>query len=101
MKELLAAVMESEVYDADLFKETVKVIYVKDKGTLDIYFADGTIKSAEYIPPLRFSPPRSEESKAHMSEVMKAKWTPEKRQQMSELMIQMRKERGEHWKKGK
>lgn len=54
MKGLLAAVMESEVYDADLFKETVKVIYVKDKGTLDIYFADGTIKSAEYIPPLRF-----------------------------------------------
>ena len=62
LKELLAAVMETEVYDADLFKKHIKVIYVKDKGTLDIHFADGTIKSAEYIPPPRFSPPRSEES---------------------------------------
>ena len=93
--------MGTEVYNADLFKKHIKVIYVKDKGTLDIYFEDGTKKSVEYIPPPRFCPPRSKESKAHMSEVMKAKWTPEKRQQMSELMIQMRKERGEHWKKGK
>ena len=101
LKKIIASAIGTEVYDADLFKKQIKVIYVKDKGTLDIYFEDGTKKSVEYIPPPRFCPPRSEESKAHMSEVMKAKWTPEKRQQMSELMIQMRKERGEHWKKGK
>ena len=54
-----------------------------------------------YTPPAPKRLPRTEEQKAHMRSLMKEKWTPERKVEMSERMKQMRKERGENWHKEK
>ncbi|MBR1443939.1 MAG: recombinase family protein, partial [Firmicutes bacterium] len=101
LKEFISKVMGTESYNADAFKKQVEAIYIKGKSTFEFHFADGTIKTEEYIPPARKMPPRSEEFKARMRETMKAKWTPEKKKEMSERMKALRKERGRSWRKGK
>lgn len=43
----------------------------------------------------------TDEFKKYMREVMKKRWTPERKQEMSERVKELRKERGKAWRKGK
>lgn len=93
LKKQIADVMGIPEYDADLFKKQIQVIYVKDKDLLEFHFKDGRVEATHYIPPENTFMPRSEESRAHMRQLMKERWTPEYRQAMSEKMKKIRSEK--------
>ena len=69
-------------------------------NTVTFHFKDGHTESREYEEKKK-GRPHTEEYKAYMSRYMKEKWTPERKQQMSEKAKQIRKECGEHWRKEK
>ena len=93
LKKQIAEVMGIPEYDADLFKNQIPVIYVKDKDLLEIHFKDGRIETTQYAPPEKTFTPRSEESREHMRQLMKERWTPEYKAQMSRKMKQIRSEK--------
>ena len=93
LKKQIAEVMGIPEYDADLFKNQIPVIYVKDKDLLEIHFKDGRVETTQYVPPEKTFTPRSEESREHMRQLMKERWTPEYKAQMSRKMKQIRSEK--------
>jgi site-specific DNA recombinase len=93
LKKQIAEVMGIPEYDADLFKNQIPVIYVKDKDLLEIHFKDGRVETTQYAPPEKTFTPRSEESREHMRQLMKERWTPEYKAQMSRKMKQIRSEK--------
>ena len=98
---LLADALDMAEFDGALFRKTVDYISVLTDTDLEIHKKDGTVTAVVYAPPSRKHHPRTEEQKAHMRSLMKAKWTPERKAEMSERMKQMRKERGKNWRKEK
>lgn len=98
---LLADALGMAEFDGALFRKTVDYISVLTDKDLQIHKKDGTVTAVVYAPPAPKRLPRTEEQKAHMRSLMKAKWTPERKAEMSERMKQMRKERGENWHKEK
>lgn len=101
LKKACAEVLGMAEFDGALFRKTVDYISVLTDKDLEIHKNDGTVTAAVYAPPAPKRLPRTEEQKAHMRSLMKAKWTPERKAEMSERMKQMRKERGENWRKEK
>ena len=99
LRELCAKVLGQRSFDEDDFLARVDYIMVSAPAMLEFHFTDGGIATAEYEPPEVPHPPCSEEQKAYMREVMKEKWTPEKKAKMSESMKQLRKERGDQWRR--
>lgn len=99
LKEIIAEVMGR--YDSEDFKNKVEKIVVRERNILELHFKDGNVNTRTYIPPVFKAPPRSEESKEHIRQVMKARWTAEKKAEMSEKMKAIRKERGKAWRKEK
>ena len=93
LKKQIAEVMGIPEYDADLFKNQIPLIYVKDKDLLEIHFKDGRVETTQYAPPEKTFTPRSEESREHMRQLMKERWTPEYKAQMSRKMKQIRSEK--------
>ena len=93
LKKQIAEVMGIPEYDADLFKKQIQVIYVKDKDLLEIHFKDGRVETTQYVPPEKTFTPRSEESREHMRQLMKERWTPEYKAQMSRKMKKIRSEK--------
>lgn len=93
LKTQIAEVMGIPEYDADLFKKQIQVIYVKDKDLLEIHFKDGRVETTQYVPPEKTLTPRSEESREHMRQLMKERWTPEYKAQMSSKMKKIRSEK--------
>jgi DNA invertase Pin-like site-specific DNA recombinase len=93
LKKQIAEVMGIPEYDADLFKNQIPVIYVKDKDLLEFHFKDGRVETTQYAPPEKTFTPRSEESREHMRQLMKERWTPEYKAQMSRKMKQIRSEK--------
>lgn len=98
---LLADALGMAEFDGALFRKTVDYISVLTDTDLEIHKKDGTVVAVVYTPPTRNHQPRTEEQKAHMRSLMKAKWPPERKAEMSERMKRMRKERGENWRKEK
>ena len=88
-------------FDDALFQKTVDYISVLTDKDLEIHKKDGMVTAVIYAPPAPKRLPRTEEQKEHMRSLMKEKWTPERKAEMSERMKQMRKERGENWCKEK
>ena len=86
LKKQIADVIGIPEYDADLFKKQIQVIYVKGKDLLEFHFKDGRVETTHYIPPENTFTPRSEESRAHMRQLLRERWTPERRQKMSKKM---------------
>jgi len=95
---LLADALGMAEFDETLFRKVVDYISVLTDTDLEIHKKDGTVVALVYTPPSRKYHPRTEEQKAHMRSLMKAKWTPERKAEMSERMKQLRKERGENWR---
>ncbi|WP_066647678.1 recombinase family protein [Christensenella timonensis] len=93
LKTQIAEVMGIPKYDAELFKQRIEVIYVKDKDLLEFHFRDGRIQTMHYIPPEKTFKPRSEEARDHMRKLMQERWTPEAKAEMSEKMKQIRSEK--------
>lgn len=98
---LIADTLGMAEFDDALFRKTVEYISVLTDKDLEIHKKDGTVTAVIYTPPAPKRLPRTEEQKAHMRSLMKEKWTPERKVEMSERMKQMRKERGENWRKEK
>ena len=69
-------------------------------NTVTFHFKDGHTESRDYREKKKGCP-HTEEYKAYMSQCMKGKWTPERKQQMSQRVKKLRKERGENWRKEK
>lgn len=98
---LLADTLGMAEFDEAVFRKTVDYISVLTDKDLEIHKKDGTVTAVIYTPPAPKRLPRTEDQKAHMRSLMKEKWTPERKTEMSERMKQMRKERGENWRKEK
>lgn len=98
---LLADTLGMAEFDEAVFRKTVNYISVLTDKDLEIHKKDGTVTAVIYTPPAPKRLPRTEEQKAHMRSLMKEKWIPERKAEMSERMRQMRKERGENWRKEK
>jgi hypothetical protein len=98
MKELICKVLELETFDPGIFLEKVEHVTITGKGTLTVFLKDGTTRDMTFSTKKRM-PPATEEFRRKRSEAMKARFTPEYRQQMSERMKQLRKERGKNWQK--
>lgn len=93
LTEMAADVTGTPEYDPKLFREKIDRIDVTGKDQLEFHFKDGTTETRQYIPPERQYLPRSEESKEHMRELMRARWTPEYRKEMSEKIKKIRSEK--------
>ena len=65
------------------------------------HFKDGRTVSRTWEQPKRVGRPWTDEQRAKFKESVKGRYTPELRQQMSEHMKQLRKERGKAWRKEK
>lgn len=101
LKPLFADALGMAEFDDALFRKKVDFIWVLSGTELEMHLADGTVQTLNYEPPARKFLPRTEKQKEHMRKVMQSKWTPERKAEMSERMKQMRKERGENWRKEK
>lgn len=99
LKALCCEALEMEAFDPAIFSARVDHITITGKGALSIVLQDGTSRDMTFST-VRRMPPASEETRRKRSEAMKARITPELRQQMSEHMKEVR--RNKHWNnKGK
>ena len=99
LKELCCEALEMKAFDPLVFSEKVDHITVTGIGALNIVLYDGTSREMSFSTS-RKMPPATEETRRKRSEAMKARITPELRQQMSEHMKEVR--RNKYWNsKGK
>ena len=101
LKPLFADALGMAEFEDALFRKKVDFVWVLSETEMEMHLADGSVQALLYEPPKRKGLPRTEEQKEHMRKVMQSKWTPERKAEMSERMKQMRKERGENWRKEK
>ena len=87
-------------WDEKVFAEKVEQINI-DGYQLEVVGKDGIVTPMTFEPPKRGGRHCSEEQKEHMRQIMKEKWTPERKVEMSQRMKNMRKERGRNWRKEK
>ena len=93
LKKQIAEIMGISEYDAAAFRKQIQVIYVKDKDLLEFHFKDGRVETTHYVPPEKAFTPRSEVSREYMRQLMKERWTPEYKAQMSRKMKKIRSEK--------
>lgn len=95
LKELCAEVMEIDAFSDEAFREQINHIDVHDGTELTFCFKDGRKVVREWTRK-RASHKCSEHQKEHMREVMKKKWTSERREAMSKAMKELRRTRYWH-----
>lgn len=100
LKSQLAEVLGMAEWDEKVFAEKVEQINI-DGYQLEVVGKDGIVTPMTFEPPKRGGRHCSEEQKEHMRQIMKEKWTPERKAEMSQRMKNMRKERGRNWRKEK
>ena len=93
---LTAEVMGTENFDEDAVTETLDSIVVQG-NELVFRFVDGHEEPRAWEKPKRRGWKHTEEYKEHMRQLMKDRWTPERKETMSEKMKTMRKEEPERW----
>lgn len=99
LRELTAEVLGIDKFDDDIFLARIDHINVRDGKILTFFFTDGHTEIREWKYG-RAGHKCSEEQKEHMRQVMKEKWTPERKKAMGEKIKQIRSER--YWSsKGK
>ena len=76
-------------------------IDVLSASEMVFHFKDGGTVRRTWEQPKRVGRPWTDEQRAKFKESIKGAYTPERRQQMSEHMKQLRKERGKAWRKEK
>lgn len=91
LRELTAEVLGLETFDENVFLEKIDHIDVRDGKVLTFFFKDGhaDVREWKYR---RAGHKCSEEQKEHMRQIMKEKWTPERRKAMGEKIKQIRSE---------
>ena len=98
LRAVCAEVLGTDGFDEDAFTAQVEYISVLADGILEFHLADGRV--VQHSIDLRRSGTKwSEEQRSHFHESIKGRYTPERRQAMSEHMKQLRKERGANWRK--
>ena len=90
----------AEFSDAE-FEKQVSHIDVISATEMLFHFKDGRVARRTWAQPKRVGRPWTDEQRAKFKESIKGRYTPEVRQQMSEHMKQLRKERGKSWRKEK
>lgn len=91
LKELTAEVLGLEAFDGTVFLDRIDHIDVKDGKTLTFLFKDGHTEVREWKY-RRAGHKCSEAQKEHMRQIMKKKWTPERRKAMGEKVKHIRSE---------
>ena len=85
----------------DEFEKQIDHIDVLSSTEMVFHFKNGRTVSRTWEQPKRVGRPWTDEQRAKFQESIKGRYTPEVRQQMSEHMKQLRKERGKAWRKEK
>ena len=98
LKDMVCGVLGLDEFSEERMDTALEKITV-DGNTLTFWFLDGHTEEREYVKPKKRGVPHTEEHKEHMRQVMKEKWTPEKRAAVSERMKKLRKEEPERWQK--
>lgn len=98
---MAAEVLGLDAFDAAVFREQIDRVEVLSSSDLCFYFKDGRTASREWVPPERVGRPWTEEQRTKFKESIKGAYTSERRRQMSEHMKQLRKERGDKWRREK
>ena len=101
LEQMAAEVLGLDAFDAAAFREKIDRVEVLSSSELRFCFKDGRTVSRNWQPPERVGRPWTEEQRAKFKESIKGAYTPERRRQMSEHMKQLRKERGDKWRKEK
>ena len=99
MEALVCDALGLSKYSEETMDTAIEKAVVKD-GTVTFCFCDGHTESLSYKEKKKGTP-HTEEYKQHMSRLTKSRWTPEARQEMSQRVKQLRKERGAEWRKEK
>ena len=103
LREDVLQAMTAEVLGLDTFDDAAVmeqlVTILVDGDTLVFSFKDGREERRTWTRPTRQGHKHTEEHKEYMRQLMKERWTPERKAAMSESMKKLRKERGDKWQK--
>lgn len=100
LRELSAEVLGTDTFDETVFKERIEYISVLSNSEIAFHFCDGHVENRPWD--FKAARPKwTDEQRAKFKESIKGAYPPERRQQMSEHMKQLRKERGKAWRKEK
>lgn len=101
LKPFIAETLGIAKYDDDEFDRQIDHIDVVSATEMVFHFKGGRTVSRTWKQPKRVGRPWTDKQRAKFKESIKGRYTPEVRQQMSEQMKQLRKERGKAWRKEK
>lgn len=101
LKSFIAGTLGIPEFDDAEFEKQIDHIDVLSATEMVFRFKNGDTLSRTWKKPKKVGKPWTDEQRAKFKESVKGRYTAEKRQQMSEHMKQIRKERGEHWRKEK
>lgn len=99
MQKLLCDVLGIKDFSEEQMDAVMEKAIVKE-GTVTFCFQDGHTENRNYEEKKKGFP-HTEEYKEYMRQVTKSRWTPEARQEVSKRVKQLRKERGDKWRKEK
>ena len=85
-------------FDSDKFKNEIEYLEAGAVDRITVHFKDGRVSVFPWKKPAKRGMPHTEEWKEKMSKMMKEQWATGARDYMSDVMKNLRKERGEHWK---
>ena len=99
LRNMTADVLGITDFNEAVFNEQIDHIDVLSASEIVFCFKDGRTVSRTWEKPKRIGKPWTEEQRAKFKESIKASFTSERRQQISEQMKRLRKERGKAWRK--
>ena len=99
LKPFISETLGIAEFDDGEFEKQIDYIDVLSATEMVFHFKDGRTVSRKWEQPKRVGRPWTDEQRAKFKESIKGRYTPEVRQQMSEHMKQLRKERGKAWRK--
>ena len=99
LMKIAADAMGLEAFDGDRFREEIDFMEAGAEDQITIHFKDGRIQTVPWTKPKKQGTRHTETYKEYMSQLGKKRWTPERKQRMSEQMKALRKERGENWQR--
>ncbi len=88
-----------ETFDVNLFKGKIEYLEVGAPDHITVHLKGGKEVRFPWTKPPKRGTAHTEEWKEKMRLCMKQQWASGKRDNMSDMMKNLRKERGEHWKK--
>jgi site-specific DNA recombinase len=101
LKPFIAETLGIPEFDDAEFEKRIDHIDVLSASEMVFHFKDGGTVGRTWVQPKRVGRPWTDEQRTKFKESIKGAYTPERRQQMSEHMKQLRKERGKAWRKEK